>query len=418
MPEAKFVLKDPKAENETLVYLIFRFNNERLKYSTGVKIDPKFWNAAKQRAKETKDFKTYPEFNQYLKHIDNSVNACYLSLKSNAEVELITPDLLKEELKKVLNQTTEKKITLFEFIEDYIKQITPLRKKGSIEVYQSTLNVLKAYATSKRIIVDFDTINLNFYNDFSEYVSIKLGRMKNTEGKYIKTLKSFLTEATERGLNTNLEYKSKRFKVVKETADTIYLTLDELAKIKNLDLTNKLHFDRIRDLFLIGCYTGLRFSDFSKIKPENITNNTIAITTAKTDERVVIPLNPIVKDIISKYDGALPREISNQKMNIYLKDIVELAGVDTLIMQRKTKGNKATKITLPKYKLVSTHTARRSFATNAFKSGVPAISIMKITGHKTEKAFMAYIKISQEENAKILAMHPFFNTELQTLKAV
>jgi integrase len=418
MPEAKFVLKDPKADKETLVYLIFRFNNERLKYSTGEKIDPKFWSATKQRAKEIKDFKTYPEFNQYLKHIDNSVNACYLSLKSNAEVELITPELLKEELKKALNQTTERKITLFKFIEDYIKQITPLRKKGSVEVYQSTLNVLKGYATYKKVRVDFDTINLNFYNDFSEYVSKKLMRMKNTEGKYIKTLKSFLTEATERGLNTNLEYKSKRFKVVKETADTIYLTLDELQKIKNLNLSEKLHFDRIRDLFLVGCYTGLRFSDFSKIKPENIIDNTIVITTAKTDEKVVIPLNPVVREIISKYDGGLPREISNQKMNTYLKDIVQLAEVDTLTMQRKTKGNKTVKESLPKYKLVSTHTARRSFATNAFKSGVPAISIMKITGHKTEKAFMAYIKISQEENAKILAMHPFFNTEMQTLKAI
>ena len=141
---------------------------------------------------------------------------------------------------------------------------------------------------------------------------------------------------------------------------------------------------------------------------DNITDGQIKVKTIKTGETVVIPIHWTLKAILQKYAHTakgLPRPFSNQKMNDYLKDVGEAVKINDKILHTHTKGGlKVQAITL-KHKLMTTHTARRSFATNLFLSGFPAISIMKITGHKTEKSFMKYIKISQEENAKLLQLH-------------
>ena len=123
---------------------------------------------------------------------------------------------------------------------------------------------------------------------------------------------------------------------------------------------------------------------------------------------VVIPIHSFVREIINKYGGELPPAISNQKMNQYLKEIVELAGIDTTNKIAITKGGITVTELFKKFELVTTHTARRSFATNAYLSDVPTISIMKITGHTTEISFMRYIRISQQDNANKLVSHPFF----------
>ena len=164
-------------------------------------------------------------------------------------------------------------------------------------------------------------------------------------------------------------------------------------------------------MFLIGCYTGLRFSDFTEINPENIvSNNTvIQVRTKKTGQRVSIPLHKTVRKILKKYKNNLPKAYTNQTMNEYLKEVVSLAGIKELIETTITKGGKVEKNVLPKFKLVSTHTARRSFATNLYLAEVPSISIMKITGHKTERSFLQYIRVTQRENADKLLTHPFFN---------
>ena len=138
--------------------------------------------------------------------------------------------------------------------------------------------------------------------------------------------------------------------------------------------------------------------------------------TQKTDEVVYIPLHYRVQEIIDKYDNSIPRAISNQKTNKYLKEIGKLAGIDTEIAQQERKGNLQYDSKVKKYDLITTHTARRSGATNMFKAGIPAINIMKITGHKTERAFMQYIRITQEENAKMLLDHNYFKKPLQIAK--
>jgi len=163
--------------------------------------------------------------------------------------------------------------------------------------------------------------------------------------------------------------------------------------------------EQVRDLFVFGCFVGLRFSDYSDIKPDNIVlidnEYFIKVTTKKTSELVIIPCNPIVLEIFEKYKSSpnkLPKSFSNQKFNDYIKDALEEAKfIET--------GRLSTNPTLPLYKCVSSHTARRSFATNYYLQGFPTIDLMKITGHKTEKAFLKYIRVSKLDSAKRLSAH-------------
>ena len=220
-----------------------------------------------------------------------------------------------------------------------------------------------------------------------------------------------MNEAVDRGVTKNTEYRNKRFKVIEEQVDKIYLKEDELLKIYQLDLSKHQRLIKVRDLFIVACYTGLRFSDLIQLRPENIVNDgrQFRIKTEKTGEIVQIPIHKYVRQILNAYDYQLPTALSNQKMNDYLKEIGEIAGIDNTIITSLTRGGKTENTISKKYELITTHTARRSFASNAYLSNMPSISIMKITGHKTEKSFLKYIRISQEDNANKLLDHPFFN---------
>ena len=229
-------------------------------------------------------------------------------------------------------------------------------------------------------------------------------------GKHIKTLKTFLQSATESGLNNNIKFQSKGFKTITSDSDNIALSENELSAISNLDLFYNEKLDKVRDLFLIGANTGLRFSDFSIITPDNIrkvkNGYNLDIIQTKGKGRVIIPLNDTVLSILHKYNNQLPKAISNQKFNDYIKEVAQL--VDVLhepFTQIKTRGGIQSEVTSPKWDLVSSHTARRSFATNQYRKGVPSKSIMAITGHQKEESFLKYLKISDTEHAEIMRKH-------------
>ena len=408
MPKVNFFLKEPTLKDETLVYMFFSYNNKRIKYSTGEKIHTAYWNSSDQRAKETKKFPEYPEFNARLKMLDSQVNTVYRKLLNDGK----EPDnkLIKEELDKVIRFSgSETKKDLFSFISGYIEECKPIKAKGTIAVYERAKDHLENYCKEENRKIDFSDIDLEFYNSFIGYLT-KLDYSQNTIGKQIKVLKTFLNEATERGLNTTVEFKKRRFKRPTEDTEKIYLNLDELKRLKDQDLSKDKQLDEVRDLFIIGCFTGLRFSDFSQLKPENVfEGNKIRIRTSKTNEVVIIPLHKYIREILKKYNNKLPQALSNPKMNLNLKHLGSLAKINEPTETSITKGGKLVKDTKVKYKLIGTHTARRSFATNLYLQGIPAITIMKITGHRTEKSFLRYIRISQEENANKLLTHPFFN---------
>jgi integrase len=407
MGQAKFTLKEPNCNDKTLVYLFYSFNNQRLKYSFGQKIHPKFWNNEKQRAKETKLFPEYPEFNSMLNSIETAVNNIYRKFVNDNIVP--TPQLLRDSLNNTLanKQDITKHETLFSFIDGFIS--TSTKKKGTIKDYKQTFRILKEYCLHLKITITFEDINLNFYNSFVNYLRERQ-YSENTIGGYIKHIKVFMNEAVERKLTNNIDFRSRKFLKIQEITDKIYLNLAEVERLYQLDLSKDIKLDKVRDLFVIGCFTGLRFSDLAQISIDNFINNgtQLKVKTEKTGDYVVIPLHKTVKEIVLKYRNEIPGAISNQKMNEYLKEISKLAGLNDLISVSITKGGEKQTEVLEKWKLVTVHTARRSFATNMFLLDIPSISIMKITGHKTEKAFLLYIKITQEENANKLLNHPFF----------
>lgn len=409
MAKANFFLKEPKSENDTLIYLLFWFNNKRLKYSTGEKINPTFWNPKSYRAKESQKFPEYPEFNSRLDKMSAKSLSIYRKLLNDDIV--ITLQILKNEFDKELRkkEIETNSLDFFAFVNKFIAEGKGVKSALTIKSYSNSLRHLKNFSEYKKHQFSFEDIDQEFYNSFVSYLTNELQLAQNSIGCQIKNLKTFLNEAAERDITKNIEFKKRRFKKVSEETDKVYLNEKELEKIYHLDLPQKGKYDKVRDLFIIGCYTGLRFSDFIQIKQENIfESNKIKIRTQKTGEMVIIPLHPFVREIMAKYDGKIPEPISNQKMNDYIKDIAELADLKELIEVSITRGGKMVKSTTEKFNLIMTHTARRSFATNLFMSELPSINIMKITGHKTEKSFMRYIRISQEENANKLLNHPFF----------
>jgi integrase len=409
MAKAKFILKEPSSKSDTLVYLFYNYQYSRFKYSTGENINPKFWNPISQRAKETKQFREYPEFNARLAKIENAINNVFRRLLNDG----IQPNntLLKKEIENELSdhRLKPKKKSFLSFVENYIKESELNKREGTIKVYNTTFKYLKEYS-SKHKTIDFENITLEFYNLYTAFLSQEHKLAANTVGKHIKTIKSFMNEATERGINENLEFRKKKFKTIREEADTVYLSIKELQQFEKLKLSATPRLDKVRDLFLIGCYTGLRFSDFTQIQPENINrdNTMLFIRTQKTSERVAIPLHKTVRTILKKYNNVLPKAYTNQVTNTYLKQVASLAKIKEQIETTITRGGKVEKSVSPKFKLISTHTARRSFATNLYIADIPAISIMKITGHKTERSFMSYIRITQEQNADKLLTHAFF----------
>ena len=410
MSDPRFVLKKPKGKEKTLIYLVYNFDYKRFKYSTREKIIPKYWDQKTQKVKETGKFREYPEFNHRLKEIRTAFNNVRRRLLNDG-IEINAKNM-KRELDVELKRKERIQTTLLDFISALIEERKSVVRINTLKKYRTTLQHLVDYSKKRKRALNFDNITLDFYYDFMDYMLRDLNFADNTAGKYITVLKVFLNEATERGINTNLQYQSKRFKALQEEVDKIYLSLKELDEIYKLDLHNNKRLERVRDLFVFECFVGLRFSDMANLRPENIINNDrgkmIKIKTIKTGETVVIPLHYIAKEILSKYHNELPESISNQKTNEYLKEVVFLAGLTTKITISKNKGGMRVDTTLEKYKMITTHTGRRSFATNAFLAGVPVISIMKITGHKTEKSFMRYIAISQEDNANKLIDHPFF----------
>jgi integrase len=420
LPEVKFILKDPGSPDPTPIFMVARYNNRRLVYSIGMKILPDYWDPkARGPIKDKAVLKNITrEVRDELVDLQTVIDQHRSELQEilrgyKVKREFPPPVEIKLELDKKFNKASQasSRMTLFSWIEQLIRNAN--KRPVTIKGYLTTLNHLKVFQSQYRRRIDFYTVDLDFYDDFVKYFQER-GYAMNSIGKNIKNLKVFMGEATERGFNTNMDFRNKRFRVTEENTDQVYLTEQEILKIYRHHLVNKKSLEKVRDIFVAACYTGLRFSDLSQICDDNITGNKdgklLKVKTQKTGEVVVIPLHPVVLDIMKKYDGRLPRIPSNQKLNSFLKEIGDLAGMSEKVPITKTRGGFRTSTSVPKFKLITMHTARRSFATNAYLAGVPVISIMKITGHRTERSFMKYIRITKEDNARKLLDHPFFNS--------
>lgn len=428
MATANFIVRSEKKGK--MANLLVRFStgtNLSFYVKSGFSVLSDSWNNKSQRFKTR--FVETDEFNEETSRtILNSINELKTIILNS--LNDMTSQPTKEWLEKIIHSyhnpdvaIEKSKMTLAKFIDKYIEEIEngtrlTIDKKhfshGTVKAFKGFRERYDEFCKFKRKRFDFNDVNLSLYDDFVAYFT-KKNYSINTIGRHVKELKIIMRVSRDEGYHNNGEIEKRKFKVVTAKVDNIYLTETELAAMYALDLSGKPHLDAARDVFLIGCYTAQRYSDYSTISEQNIRklNNgevVIDLKQLKTGNRVVVPARREVLEILAKYDNKLPKTYE-QKVNKYIKEVALMAEITEPIEVEQMENGRLVKSIVAKNELVKTHTARRSGATNMYLAGVPSIAIMKVTGHQTEKEFMKYIKASEEETAMELMNHPYFSGE-------
>jgi len=422
----KFRLHNPST-TKTSIFLDVSFRGRRYKKQIGQTIASADWNAKIQRCRITRKNEFASVIND---KIDNWSVAIVETLK-HFTLSNYAPAPIEFWAKfNTFLSGNNDEITFVKFAYEYCDASAAIRSKSRIDTIKRTIRWIEEIeAKIYRRTLRFEDINIDFYNHLRNTV-YGTGLSANTFGSYINVIRAICHEARQRHINECSGIDHKGFTVPEETADTIYLTEDELLKIHNLKLTpnivheiNRIYgapesknidkevaiYETVRAKFLIGAFTALRVSDFNSLTSANIRGDYLVVPVKKSGytRSVTIPIHWVVREIIDKgFDLSVP--ISDQKINDYIKKICLYVGIDNDIEITRSVGGHRIKTTKKKWQLVSNHTARRSAATNMYKSGIPSLSIMKITGHATEASFLKYIKVSAEENAEILSKHDFF----------
>lgn len=387
------------------IYLIARWNGNRLVYPTRFNVIPKHWNAKGHKVRDVIAEVNKDIVNATLADLKSEISTFYAnSLRDRTP---LTIELLRERLNDYTGRNDRPERHFWGFLDGFIasadKKIVSSGKltgKRTIQAYKTFQKTIKEFEKESGRRIDFNSINSDFYNDFSEYlIQVKEYKL-NTVGKHIALLKKFINEAVAAGIDIpNINQALKALKPLSEQSFAVYLTEKELNILSKFDLSKNHRLEKVRDLFLFGCFTGLRVSDYNNIKPHHIKSDTIEIYQTKTGRKVIIPILPETATILAKYGGNTPPRISDQKLNQYIKELCELAGFTGEIEVVGTKAGKRVSKIVKKFELITTHSARRTFASNSYKKGIPPHVIMAITGHKTEATFLKYIKLSQEEHA-------------------
>lgn len=235
--------------------------------------------------------------------------------------------------------------------------------------------------------------------------------LNSTIGKQMGYLKWFLKWAAAKGYHANLECNTFKPKLKTTQSKVIFLTDEEVKKIMECEIPEtKKYLERVRDVLIFCCYTGLRYSDVENLRRSDIKENHIEITTVKTADSLVIELNKHSKAILDKYkdvafegNKALP-VISNQKMNKNIKELGRLAGIDTPVRITQYRGNERIDHVYPKYELLCTHTGRKTFICKALSLGIAPNVVMKWTGHSDYKAMKPYIDIADSVRANAMSL--------------
>lgn len=312
-----FFLKKPAGTGLSLIFLQFQWRGNRLRYTTGQSINPKLWDKGKQRAKvnnaTTKDGTHY--LNNLLNELEDIVQTAYRreSAKGIPTVNQIKQDFntffnINQETKAEIKSGLAIKPTLYGLIDRFLKNEILHRgvpkTRTTVQTYVTALGHIKGFEKEDGCKIDFETITLNWFYRFMTYLR-KKNLKTNTLAKNIGVLKVFMSEGEALGYHTNLAFKTKRFSVSQELVDTVYLTDDDVLKIHNTDVADNTNLENVKDAFVLACFTGLRFSDFSTLKPEHFKTIDgelyIKKMTLKTKEEVIIPLHDVVLEILEKF---------------------------------------------------------------------------------------------------------------------
>ncbi|WP_212113829.1 site-specific integrase [Bacteroides pyogenes] len=392
------------------------FASKRIEFTTGYRIDAAKWDADKQRVKNGCSNK--------LKQSASEINASLLGYYT--EIQEIFKKFEVEEIMPIPEQIKEAFNALHKPIEEEFKpkKSTPnafykvfdefVRDCGRQNDW--TDSTYEKFAAVKNHLINFrDGLTFDFFdekglNDYVTYLR-DVKEMRNTTiGKQLSFLKWFLRWGFKKGIHQNSAYDNYKPKLKSTQKKIIFLTWEELTKLREFEIpATKPSLERVRDVFLFQCFTGLRYSDVFNLRRSDIKGDHIEVTTVKTSDSLIIELNNHSKAILDKYkdvafedDKVLP-VITNQKMNDHLKELAELAGIDEPIRQTYYRGNERIDEVTPKYALLGTHAGRRTFICNALALGIPPQVVMKWTGHSDYKAMKPYIDIADDIKANAMS---------------
>lgn len=392
------------------------FAGKRIELTTGYRIDVAKWDSTKERVKNGSTNK----LNQSASEINSDLLRYYTEMQEvfkEFEVQNTMPtmDDVKEAFNLRLNPIKEDElksdkptVSFKEAFNKFVKECGKQNNwtKSTYEKFSAVKNHLKSFNPE----ISFECFDENGLNNYVDFLRISKDMRNSTISKQLGFLKWFLRWSLKKGYHNNSAYDGFKPKLKTTQKKVIFLSWDELNQLRNYEIPEqKQYLERVRDVFLFCCFTGLRYSDVFNLRRSDIKENHIEVTTVKTADSLIIELNNHSKAILEKYkniafqDQKVLPVISNQRMNTYLKELAELAEINEPVRETYYKGNERIDVVTPKYTLLSTHAARRTFICNALSLGIPANVVMKWTGHSDYKAMKPYIDIADDIKANAMS---------------
>lgn len=372
----------------------------RFKKSTGIRVDADKWDPKKHRA--TSNLVKYKG-----KCVNAELDICLARL--NVAINEITTkggniSTLYELWDEMMtgNRTIKVVGNLFmPYFKNYYETLKAEERSTALS-YQTTYRRLGSFFGTKT--PRFSDIDMKFYKEFGKWMEATGNLSVNSINGQWKNIKHIMRVSMEDNLHSSTTFE--KFKRTQEESDNIALTKEEVKKIVNAILDEKL--DKVRDWFLIQCYTGVAYVDICKVNYSNISGKVLTFRREKTDTKCNVPVHPKVSMILAKYDGELPQIISNQKYNKYLKEMAVAAKITGQFSSRITKGGKTVNSKRDRAQEVCSHTGRRTFATQLVLEGVPVYLIMNMTGHTKLDSFDSYIKLKDLQGKIAMSKLAFF----------
>jgi integrase len=399
-------LKRPDAVIPTAIIALVTYPGHRVKVYSGRSILPKQWVKAEQRAQE----RGHQQNGSLNDHLDLLQKRLQEYCDDQAALGLLpTAEVLKSlaalEAPEAPEPVSVKKSFADYYIE-WVKLTLARGKVGTARAGNTTLRHLLEFEKAQGYAVDFDTITPAFADAYTTYLLGPANLTDNTIAKHIDRLRRFMRFAVDRGYTTARGWEKMKWK--RQEPDIMTLTAEEVQALEELNLPEGSYLDNARLLFLLSCYTGLRYSDLVSIRTEHVRGDMLRITTQKTKDTVNVPLQARALPIIARYLAGDVRPISNQKLNDYLKELGQLAGITSPIEILKYRGGNRSTETVAKWEKLGCHTGRRTFVTLSLERGLRPELVMKITGHRTWRAFQRYVNITEQavkrEFAKVYDM--------------
>ena len=438
---ATFILRCKEEKGTANVYVRVHSNKPKINLcvSTCLSVDIETWN------KSQKDVKQMLKFRKEEPQLWNKLDSISAMLESFVKQEIaITSEIAKERIHSIVyaeqiaaekeraeaeaKALEEGQATNFnDFISQFIRECeTGKRKKkggttnvapGTIKSYKGFQSQLKEYQETRLRVIDFTDLTLDFYNDFRLFLTDK-EYSPNTIARMVKICKTICYAAEQLKLMDAKNVRSG-FDVIYKDVDNVYLTEERIQELYEYDLSNRPAWEKVKDVFVVGCLTGQRVSDYKRINSNMIVtltdgNRYIKLKQEKTGNTVYIRLDYRVDTILNKYKGELPK-VYDQKINDHIKEIGEALGWTEIVELEEQRG--AMEYTAKKRfcDLLKTHTCRRSLATNMQKAGASLSSIMAITGHSSEQQLKTYLKLDESEKSMLAAKENYF-TKLRIAK--